>query len=129
MATFPTITQSGAGPQLWINSGGNITDHEAFAFTLQSAPPNVRALISDVSVFLNTDFAPARVSYAIHLTAVDEFLNLMGVTMSTIGTTCVPPVNRFPPFPSEPWSSVRQRPLGLLTSRFSGTKTPPPHSY
>ena len=52
MATFPTITQSGPGPQLWINSGGNITNHEAFAFTLQQAPPNIGALISDVTVFL-----------------------------------------------------------------------------
>jgi hypothetical protein len=75
MATFPTLTQSAAGPQLWIVAGGNITNHEAFAFTLQSAPPNVGALISDVSVYLNTDIVAAQVSYAIHLTAVDEFLN------------------------------------------------------
>ena len=82
MATFPTITQSSAGPQLWINWGGNITNHEAFAFTLQSAPPNVGALISDVTVFLNTDFVAAQTSYAIHLAAVDEFLNPLTATIT-----------------------------------------------
>lgn len=75
MATFPTITQSGAGPQRWINWGGNITNHEAFAFTLQSAPPNIGALISDVTVFLNTDKVAGQVSYEINLTAVNEFLH------------------------------------------------------
>jgi hypothetical protein len=75
MATFPTITQSGAGPQLWINFGGSITNHEVFAFTLQSTPATVGALISDVTVFLNTDFVANQTSYEINLAAVDEFLN------------------------------------------------------
>ena len=82
MATFPTITQSGPGPQLWINSGGSITNHQAFAFTLQSADPNIGALISNVSVFLNTDFVAARTSYEIELTAVNEFLNPTAATIT-----------------------------------------------
>jgi hypothetical protein len=82
MATFPTITQSGPGPQLWINSGGNITNHEAFAFTLQQAPPNIGALISDVTVLLNTDFVAGQTSYEINLTAVDEFLNPTSETIT-----------------------------------------------
>jgi hypothetical protein len=75
MATFPTITQSGPGPQGWFNAGGKITNHEAFAFALQSANPNIGAMISNVSVFLNTNFVAAQTSYEIDLTAVDEFLN------------------------------------------------------
>lgn len=82
MATFPTITQSGPGPQLWINSGGNITNHEAFAFTLQQAPTNIGALISDVTVFLNTDFVAGQTSYEINLTAVDDFLNPTSETIT-----------------------------------------------
>ncbi len=81
MATFPTITQVG-GPQTWINAGGGITNHEAFAFTLQSAPPNVGALISNVTVFLNTVFVANRTSYEITLTPVDEFLNPSGATIT-----------------------------------------------
>ena len=75
MATFPTITQTGNGPPFWIVSGGSITNHEVFAFTLQNAPANVGARISDVTVLLNTDFAPAKISYEMRLAAVDEFLN------------------------------------------------------
>lgn len=82
MATFPTITQSGPGPQLWINSGGGITNHEAFAFTLQSASPNVGALISNVTVFLNTDFVAGQTSYEIELTGVDQFLNPLDTTIT-----------------------------------------------
>ncbi|HXW69918.1 MAG TPA: hypothetical protein VEK34_00490 [Methylocella sp.] len=82
MATFPTITQSGGGPQLWINSGGNITNHEVFAFTLQNAPPNVGALISNVSVFRNTNFVANATSYGIDLSAVDQFLNHSTATIT-----------------------------------------------
>jgi hypothetical protein len=82
MATFPTITQSGPGPQMWVNSGGDITNHEVFAFTLQAADPNVGALISDVSVYLNTDFVAGQTSYAINLTAVDQNLNPLDATIT-----------------------------------------------
>jgi hypothetical protein len=82
MATFPTITQSGAGPQTWVNSGGKITNHEAFAFTLQSADPNIGALISNVSVFLNTNSVAAQTSYEIDLTAVDDFLKQTTATIT-----------------------------------------------
>ena len=49
MATWPTITQTGGGN--WVVWGGGITNREAFAFTLQSAEPNVGAFISDITVF------------------------------------------------------------------------------
>ena len=82
MATFPTITQSGGGPQTWINWGGGITNHEVFAFTLQSTDPNVGALVSSVSVFLNTDFVAGQTSYEMTLAAVDDFLNPSGATLT-----------------------------------------------
>ena len=55
MATFPTITQNGNTSMTWQNSGGGITNHEVFAFTLQHTSPNnsTGALISDVTVFIN----------------------------------------------------------------------------
>ncbi|MGO8951230.1 MAG: hypothetical protein ACLQUY_26960 [Ktedonobacterales bacterium] len=81
MATFPTITQVG-GPKTWVNSGGRITNHEAFAFTLQSAPPDVGALISNVTVFLNTVFAADTTSYEITLRPVDQNLNPSGATIT-----------------------------------------------
>ena len=54
MATFPTITQSGNTTLTWIASGGNITNHEVFAFTLQATNPTngTGALISNVTVFI-----------------------------------------------------------------------------
>lgn len=70
MATFPTITQTG-GPQRWITQGGGITNHEVFAFTLQSAEHNVGALISDVVVYRDQDGAGGVTSYGITLNAVD----------------------------------------------------------
>jgi hypothetical protein len=82
MATFPTITQSGGGPLLWINSGGGITNHEVFAFTLQSTEPNVGALISNVTVYRNTDFVAGQTSYEVNLAAVDEFLNHSTATLT-----------------------------------------------
>jgi len=82
MATFPTLTQSGPGPQLWITWGGGITNHEAYAFTLQSAPPNIGALISNVSVFENTDTVAAETSYELELTAVDDSLRATAATIT-----------------------------------------------
>jgi hypothetical protein len=55
MATWQTITVTG-GSQDWLLWGGNITNHEAFAFTLQSAASNVGAFITNVTVFDSTDF-------------------------------------------------------------------------
>lgn len=71
MATWPTITQTG-GPQRWILWGGNITNHEAFAFTLQSAEKNVGALISDISVYVDQTIAGGEPSYNITLNAVNQ---------------------------------------------------------
>jgi hypothetical protein len=82
MATFPTITQIGPGPQSWICSGGNITNHEVFAFTLGQAPDNFGALISDVSVFLSNNLVVGQTSYVINLTAVDLFLNPSPTTIT-----------------------------------------------
>lgn len=74
MATWQTMTQTG-GPQRWIVWGGNITNHEAFAFTLQSAERNVGALISDVSVYVDQTIAGGEPSYNITLNAVDQSAN------------------------------------------------------
>jgi hypothetical protein len=74
MATWPTITQTG-GPNRWTVWGGNITNHEAFAFTLKFAPPNTGALISDVTVYVDNGFAGGEPSYGITLTPVDQFGN------------------------------------------------------
>lgn len=74
MATWQTMTQTG-GPQRWIVWGGNITNHEAFAFTLQSAEHNVGALISDVTVYVDQDGAGGEPSYNITLNAVDQSAN------------------------------------------------------
>jgi hypothetical protein len=82
MATFPTITQSGGGPQLWINSGGGITNHEAFAFTLQSADANVGAFISDVTVYRNTDYVAGQTSYLVSLAAKDQNFNPSTATLT-----------------------------------------------
>ncbi|HTC16846.1 MAG TPA: hypothetical protein VK695_13670 [Steroidobacteraceae bacterium] len=74
MATWNTITQTG-GPQRWTVWGGNITNHEAFAFTLQSSENNVGALISDVTVYVDQGGAGGEPSYNITLSAVDQFAN------------------------------------------------------
>ena len=81
MATWPTITQTG-GPYLWWMAGGNITNHEVFAFTLQSAEPNVGALISNVTVFRDNVHYPNQTSYELMLSAVDQNLNpvRLGIT-------------------------------------------------
>jgi hypothetical protein len=72
MATWPTMTQTG-GPQRWAVSGGGITNHEVFAFTLLSAENDVGALISDVTVYVNQDVDHNRTSYNLTLNAVDVF--------------------------------------------------------
>ncbi|HLX03458.1 MAG TPA: hypothetical protein VKS80_15230 [Trinickia sp.] len=74
MATWQTITQTG-GPLRWFVWGGNITNHEAFAFTLQSAENNVGALISDITVFVRNNDSGGEPSYGITLDAVDQFAN------------------------------------------------------
>lgn len=55
MATFPTITQPGNTSRTWINSGGGITNHEVFAFTLQNTGPGntTGVMLSDITVFIN----------------------------------------------------------------------------
>jgi hypothetical protein len=74
MATWATMTQTG-GPQRWALSGGGITNHEVFAFTLLSAENDVGALISDVTVYVNQDIDPHETSYNVTLNAVDVFAN------------------------------------------------------
>jgi hypothetical protein len=74
MATWNTITQVG-GPQRWQMWGGNITNHEAFAFTLQKSENDVGALISDVTVYVEQGGAGGEPSYNITLNAVDQFAN------------------------------------------------------
>jgi len=55
MVTFPTITQNGNTTVSWINSGGGLTNHEVFAFTLQNTSPtnSTGVLVSNVTVFIN----------------------------------------------------------------------------
>ena len=74
MGTWQTISQTG-GPQRWQVWNENITNHEAFAFTLQIADHNVGALISDVTVYTNQDGPSSEPSYNITLKAVDQFAN------------------------------------------------------
>lgn len=55
MATFPTITQNGNTTRIWINSGGGITNHEVFTFTLQNTSPSntTGVMVSNVIGFIN----------------------------------------------------------------------------
>jgi hypothetical protein len=66
MATFPTTTQ--IGTTTWEASGGGITNHEVFAFTLQNtSQPGIGALVSNVTVLIN----PTR--YNVTVSAVQEW--------------------------------------------------------
>ena len=67
MATWGTITVTGG--QDWVLAGGNITNHEVFAFTLQSSENNVGALISNVTVFDSNDLYPNQTSYYVTVQA------------------------------------------------------------
>ena len=67
--------------------GGNITNHEAFAFTLQSAEPNVGALISDVTVFTNNSEAPGQTSYFINLQAMEFNTGSFSIAPVNLGIT------------------------------------------
>jgi hypothetical protein len=55
MATFPTITLNGGTTTTWTNQGGNITNHEVFAFTLRNTSPTngTGVLLSNVTVFID----------------------------------------------------------------------------
>lgn len=55
MATFPTITQNGSTTLTWINSGGGITNHEVFTFTLQNTSPTngTGTMVSNVTTLIN----------------------------------------------------------------------------
>ena len=55
MATFPTITQNGNTTLTWVNSGGGITNHEVFTFTLQGTSPTngTGTMVSNVTTFIN----------------------------------------------------------------------------
>jgi hypothetical protein len=67
MATWGTITLTGG--QDWILWGGNITNHEVFAFTLQSSEENVGAYISNVTVFDANSLAKGEPSYYVSVQA------------------------------------------------------------
>jgi hypothetical protein len=85
MATWGTITQTGGGD--WMVWGGNITNHEVFAFTLQSSENNVGAYISDVTVFDNNDVAGNTTSYYISLQAMQFDSNTWSLTPVAQGIT------------------------------------------
>jgi len=69
MATWGTITVTGG--QTWLLAGGDITNHEVFAFTLQSSEKNVGALISDVTVFDSNNYYPNQTSYYVTVQAME----------------------------------------------------------
>lgn len=76
MATWGPLTQTGAGR--WAMWGNGTTNHEAFAFTLQTAPEDIGALISNVTVFINNNLAQGSGNqplYVIDLAPVDQGLN------------------------------------------------------
>ena len=66
MALWGPFSQNGNTTQAWWLSGGNITNHEAFAVQLESTSPNngTGARISNVTVYVN----PTR--YLVDITAV-----------------------------------------------------------
>ncbi len=70
MATWPTITMTGGGS--WFVADGGITNHEVFAFTLQSAENGVGAFISNVTVFDRNEYYPEQTSYFVTVQAVDQ---------------------------------------------------------
>ena len=73
MGTWNTITQTGS--QDWIVWNQDITNHEAFAFTLQSSENDVGAYISNITVFQSNDVAPGQTSYFITLQAMQFSVN------------------------------------------------------
>jgi hypothetical protein len=83
MGTFPTISQTG-GPFRWILQGQNITNHEVFAFALQSYDgPPAGAIISDIAVFnIGQVGAPNLIEYYITLNAVDINSNPVNETIT-----------------------------------------------
>jgi hypothetical protein len=73
MATTGFVSQTG-GPFTWIVSGGGITNHEVWTFTLEVANTNVGALVSNATVYLVVD-GIGEPAYTVTLTAVDQFGN------------------------------------------------------
>ena len=85
MATWNTITLTGG--QTWMLWGGNITNHEVFAFTLQSSENNVGAYISDVTVFDSNDVAGGQTSYYVTVQAMQFDPNSWALTPTFQGIT------------------------------------------
>jgi hypothetical protein len=73
MATWGPVTVYGAGR--WIMSGGNCTNHEAFAFQLESADVNVGATLTEVDVYINTTYDGNTPTYGVTVQAVDVYGN------------------------------------------------------
>lgn len=74
MGTFPSQSQVG-GTSVTVLAGQNITNHEAWAFTLEDGDFNVGALISGIAVYQHNTAFTDEVSYTISLTVVDQNLN------------------------------------------------------
>ena len=85
MATWNTITLTGG--QTWMLWGGNITNHEVFAFTLQSSENNVGAYISNVTVFDSNDVAGGQTSYYVTVQAMQFDPNTWALTPAAQGIT------------------------------------------
>jgi len=85
MATWGTITLTGG--QTWMLWGGGITNHEVFAFTLQSSENNVGAYISNVTVFDSNDIAGNQTSYYVTIQAMGFDPNTWALTPVSQGIT------------------------------------------
>jgi hypothetical protein len=86
MATWGTITLTGG--QTWVLWGGGITNHEVFAFTLQSSETNVGAYISNVTVFdSNTEAGNNSPAYYITVQAMQFDPNNWALTPVNQGIT------------------------------------------
>jgi hypothetical protein len=85
MGTWATITQTGSNN--WLVWNENITNHEAFAFTLQSSENNVGAYISNITVFTSNDSAGGEPSYFITLQAMQFDPNTFQITPVDQGIT------------------------------------------
>jgi hypothetical protein len=69
MATWPTISVKGS--HSFIITASDITNHEVFAFTLQTAQNDVGVFLSNVTVFIGNGDFPNQTSYGLTVQAKD----------------------------------------------------------
>jgi hypothetical protein len=69
MARWGPVTVTGSGG--WLMSGGDATNHEAFAFEPQSAAPNSGAVLTKVAVYNDTRYWGNTPTYLVEVQVVD----------------------------------------------------------